>query len=311
MTDKKVSAEIVGKSFSEKWWSDKKVHPDVYEDLMGKLQDANYVVKSKPSTIINRALLACNYVIDNVPKGGSVLVMACGIGFNACCLASYGYEVEAFDISDKAIDRAKLLAHRIGKDPSMFSVSDVSSIAKMEAESFDAVLAIGLFRYLDKQTQDMCYKNIHRIMKPSGKFLVIHQNLLFEPFAMNNESLQFWANMIESYSDVAKLLEGKSIYKALSEEIKVPKRQYKQHSISHHMETQVENPITYGEVAAKYGFKLEKILYPSGHVLPPFLENRVDQEALDELKKKIYADHVNDWRAMFIEFEFLAFLQKA
>lgn len=310
MANEMTSAAQVGKSFNEKWYNHRNVHPDVYDDLAGKLKDRNYIVKCKPPTIVNRAILACEYIINNVPKGSHVLDMACGIGFYTCCLTTYGYRVEGFDISETAIERSKSLAQSLGMNPEMFSAADVSCLSDMPDESFDAVLAMGLFRYLDPKTRDMCYRNIHRILKLGGKFLAVHQNILFETFALNDGTLRFWADIIESYSDAKKLLGGKSIFEALNETVKVPKREYKTHSVSKNMTVHAENPLTYNEVATRYGFELEMIRYPSTHVMPPFLEAQVDQKALEEVKRKVWADHVDDWRAMFIEFEFLAFLEK-
>jgi SAM-dependent methyltransferase len=192
----------------------------------------------------------------------------------------------------------------------MFSLADTKCLSEMPDDSFDAVLAIGLFRYLNRETQKQCYEDIHRILKPAGKFLVVHQNLLFEAFALNEGTLRFWADFIEGYSDAPKLLGGKNVINALNEKIKVPKREYNPHSISRHMDVQSENPLTYHEVAERFGFKLEKILYPCSHLMPPFLEKQVDQKALNDVKRKMELEHTEDWRAMFVEYEFLAMLEK-
>ena len=311
MSDKTISTKDVGKAFSEKWYDDKVFQQrEMYDDLVAKLKNHSYEAKCTPPTIINRSLLACEYVIKNVSKGSRVLDMACGLGFNTCCLTTFGYQVEGFDLSEKAVERSRVLAESLGLDIGIFSVADVNCLSKMPDESFEAVLAIGLFRYLAKDVQDACYKNIHRILKPGGKFLVVHQNILFETFALNDGTLRFWADIIEGYSDAPQLLGDKSVFEALSENVKVPSRKYEPHSISKLMKTYTENPITYNEVAERYDFKLEKIVYPPSHLLPPFLEKQVDQKAIDELRRKMSFKHINDWQAMFVEYEFLAFLAK-
>lgn len=48
---------------------------------------------------------------------------------------------------------------------------------------------------------------------------------------------------------------------------------YDEYSISKRMKTYTENPLTYHEVAGRYNFKLEKIVYPPSHLMPPFLED--------------------------------------
>jgi ubiquinone/menaquinone biosynthesis C-methylase UbiE len=312
MSDETISTKNVGEAFSKDWWSDKFSSPrEIYDDLVAKIKDRNYKAKCTPPEIVNRSSLACGYVINNVPKGGRVLDMACGLGFDTCCLRTYGYQAKGFDLSETAIERSKLLANSLGQDPEMFSVADVSCLSDMPDESFEAVLAIGLFRYLDKDTQDACYRNVHRILKPEGKFLVVHQNILFETFALNDGTLRFWADVIERYSNAPRmLLNGKSVFEVLSENIKVPLRKYKPHSISRRMKTYTENPLTYSKVAEGYNFKLEKMVFPPSHLMPPFLEEQVDQRMMDELRRTMSFDHINDWQAMFVEIEFLAFLAK-
>jgi ubiquinone/menaquinone biosynthesis C-methylase UbiE len=302
----------VGKLFSQEWWSAKlSSHREVYDNLVAKLSDRDHKITCTPPTIINRSLLACEHVINNIPKGGRVLDMACGLGFNACCLKTYGYEAEGFDLSEEAVKHSKLLAESLGQDSGMFSVADVNYLSEIPDESFDAVLAIGLFRYLAKDVQDSCYKNVYRILKPGGIFLAVYQNILFEAFALNDGTLRFWADVIENYSNAPKLLLGnKSVLEALNESVKVPTRKYESHSISKRMKTYTENPLTYNKVVERYNFKLEKIVYPPSHFMPPFLENLVDKKAIDELRRTMSFDHINDWQAMFVEFEFLAFLSK-
>lgn len=299
----------VGKLFSEKWWDH---FPDIFQDLAEKIKDRSYVVKCEP-TQVNRAVLACEYVTQTVPKGGRVLDMACGMGFNGVHLATQGYQVEGFDLSDKAIERANELSQRLGHSLEMFVLADESYIFDLPDESFDAVLAMGFFRYLAPESQETCYRHVHRILKPKGKFLLTHQNMLFEMFALNDGTLRFWADVIEGYSDVSGLLGGKSVYEALKESITVPERKYASHSISRHMPVQSENPLTYGEVAASKGFRLEKICFPFSHLLPPWMESQVDQEKLSDFKRKVCLERAEagDWRAMFMEYEFLAFLEKA
>jgi ubiquinone/menaquinone biosynthesis C-methylase UbiE len=312
MSDEVILVKDVGELFSQNWWSGKKNSSgrEIYDDLLAKLHDRGHKIKCNPPTIVNRSLLACEYVINNMPKGSRVLDMACGLGFNTCCLRAHGYQAEGFDLSGEAIEQSKLLAKSLGQDPGIFSVANVDCLSGMPDKSFEAVLAIGLFRYLAKDIQDTCYKNVYRILKPGGVFLVVHENILFEAFALNDGTFHFWADIIESYSDAPRLLGDKSVFEAMSKNVKVPRRKYAPSSISKRMKTYTENPLTYNEVAERYNFKLDKIVYPPGHLMPPFLEGQVNQKAIDELRRKMSFDHIGDWRAMFVEFEFLAFLVK-
>lgn len=101
MNGETTSTKNVGELFSQKWWGDKVSHREVYDDLVAKLQDHNHKVKCTPPIIVNRSFLACEYIIKNVAKGSRVLDMACGLGFNTCCLRTCGYQAEGFDLSEK------------------------------------------------------------------------------------------------------------------------------------------------------------------------------------------------------------------
>jgi SAM-dependent methyltransferase len=248
--------------------------------------------------------------MDNVPKGGRLLEMACGLGATTSCISAQGYQVEAFDISVKAIERAKHLAESVGQPPEMFRLADQECLSEYPDDSFDGILAMGLFRYLTRSQQEEAYRQIYRILKPGGKLVISHENILFNIFALNDDSIGFWADVVESHSSGHKLLGGKSIYDALNESVTLPKRVYNPLSISRRMEVQADNPLTYGQLIADYGFRLEKILYPYSNIFPPALESGVDRNALNALKKEISLDRADDWRSMFMTPQFSAFAQK-
>lgn len=302
----RMSSFEVGQYFSDKWWG---IYLEVYDDLMAMLDDPDHVPTCKAHQV-NRGYLACDYVIKNVPKGARILDMACGMGFNSHCLTTKGYKTVAFDASEKGISRAQDKAKDLGQDPENFFVADQSCLDSMADESFDVILAMGFFRYISQEEQEKCYRNVHRLLKPKGKFLITHQNILFEMFALNEGTLSFWADVIDSYSNANILLRGKSTLEALNGIVSFKGRAFDRSSASKEMATEVENPLIYESVAAKHGFALEKITYPASHVLPPQLEQEADQDKLLDVKRKVCLKHADDWRAMFMEFEFLAFMEK-
>ncbi len=301
-----MSSSEVGQYFSEKWWG---IYPEVYEDLIALLDNPDHIPNCKPHQV-NRGYLTCDYVLKNIPKGGRVLDMACGMGFNSHCLATKGYETLAFDMSEIGIARAKEKAVELEQAPENFFVADQTCLDSMDDGAFDVILAMGFFRYISPEDQEKCYRNAHRLLKPGGKLLITHQNILFEMFALNEGSLKFWADVIESYSDARTLLGGKSVLEALEGIVSFKERNFDSLSASKEMATEAENPLTYGSVAAKHGFSVEKIVYPASHVLPPQLEQEADQDKLFKIKRKACLNHAEDWRAMFMEFEFLAFTEK-
>lgn len=302
-----MSSSEVGQYFSDNWWGS---YPEVYEDLMALLVNPDHEISCEKPHRVNRGYLACKYVIENAPEGGRVLDMACGLGFNSHCLATKGFETLAFDTSDKGIARAKEKAVSLGQDPESFFVGDQTCLDDMEDASFDVVLAMGFFRYISPEDQDKCYANARRILKPGGKLIITHQNVLFEMFALNEGTLKFWADIIDDYSDARELLGGKSVLEALEGIVSFKERKFDSLSASKEMSTEAENPLTYADVAAAQGFAVEKIQYPASHILPPKLEQEANQDEMFAIKRKVGFRHIDDWRAMFMEFEFLAFTEK-
>lgn len=303
------SPEQVGVMFSDQWWSNDVATPQVYDDLLAKLADMNYVTKCD-GRHIDSAVLACQHVLENVPKGGRILEMACGIGSVASCLSTLGYEVEAFDISVAAIERAKQLAQNVGQPPEMFSLADQDSLSEMPDSSFDAVLAIGLFRYLNRAQQEKAYRNINRILKPGGKFVITQENTLFNAFAMNDGTITFWAELVDGHSDGRRLLDGKTSHDAINGNVTVPQRVYDPVSVSRRMEVQADNPLIFDQLIGEYGFRLERILYPNSNIFPPAVESSLDQDALSEFKKEVSLQRADDWRSIFMAPQFEAFAEK-
>jgi hypothetical protein len=169
---------------------------------------------------------------------------------------------------------------------------------------------MGYFRYLSKEEQKYCYKQISRILKPGGEFIIVHQNILFEMFAMNDGTLQFWADTINELSGVEKLLEEKSVLGALKKMTTLPDRNYDKVITSKTLlDPEPENPLTFAVSVKPYGFVVNRISYPNAHLLPPLLEAAVkDQDKLTALKLEVCLQRADDWRSMFMDYEFVAFL---
>lgn len=237
---------------------------------------------------------------------------ACGNGFNSVYLAAQGYRVFGFDVAPSAIARSKELASRVGVRGEIFTCADHSALQAYAKQSADVVCALGFMRYLKTDIRDAVYRQVARIPKPNGCFIVSNDNDLFNMFSLNNESLAFWNDLIIGFSDVEQLLEGKSLKAILEENTKLPQRQYSQRSVSRHIKKYSANPLTCGEVMRPYGFRLDKVVYPDAHLLPPFVEALVNRDALEVMKETTCLHRAeNDWRSMLMGFEFLSFLRRS
>ncbi len=303
-TKKMTVSETYSKYVFSEW-------PDVLGDLYAKYKDRNHVVTYKGNiNNVFRAVFVFDYLKKFFPNGCKVIDIGCGIGYISHYLSKNGYDVHAFDASDTGILKAKEVASQIGINPDIFVCHDHTYLEKVPSESVDVALAMGFLYYLDEKTRDYCYKQINRILKKKGRFLMTGNNKLFEAFALNDTTLKFWAEMIDDFSPVSKLLTPKTTLDALCEKVKVPKRIFEEKSISKKFKLLEDNPLTFHKDLREYDFEVEEILYPDSHLLIPALEAEVDQDALLKLKAEYCVQKARDWRGIFMCYEFLAFMHK-
>jgi len=302
------NSEIVEDKFNKKWV----IYKTGFTDLVKKMNDENHIIRDKFIIAqVHRAVLTNKYIFENYKKNGTKIIeAACGNGFNTCYLVDKGYDAKGFDTSSNGINDAKKLLSSLDKSKDIFEVNNHTYFENIENESIDVVIALGLMRYLREDDLDYIYKEVYRILRSKGTFILTNDNLLFDLFALNDGTIKFWANAIDSFSDAKKLLPGNSIVKSLEDKINLPKRKYSPHSVSKYIEKHVQNPLTYSKYVDQYGFKLKEIVYPDCHLLPPALENSVDIEELQKLKAEICLKKSRDLYAMFMDDEFLSFLVK-
>src|SRR3990172_8013847 len=301
-------SQIVREKFNERWSE----YAKGFEDFKAKMNDPEHVVHGEVTiSQVHRAMLTDRHIIASYPKGSRIIEAACGNGFNSCYLASLGYGVRAFDVSDTAVEKAERLAADLGMAQGMHRLSDHGFLGTLEDKSVDVVIALGLMRYLDDNARDYIYKEAARVLRPGGVLIVSNDNLLFEMFALNEGTIRFWSETIAAFSGADKLFPGRKLEDVLAENYPLPKRQYAAHSVSKNIKRHSENPLEFHKLAERYGFRLEKIAYPDSHMLPPLLEKKVDTTELEKLKARYCLERAEgDWRAMFMGSEFLAFMQR-
>ena len=76
------------------------------------------------------------------------------------------------------------------------------------------------------------------------------------------------------------------------------------------MKVYSENPLTYYKRALEMGYKIEKILYPYCDLIPPFLHKEISIKKLRIIQSKNCLKLTENWRSMFMCYQFLTFLKK-
>jgi SAM-dependent methyltransferase len=103
------------------------------------------------------------------PAGARVLSVADGEGRNSVWLASRGLRVEAFDISEVGVAKARELAHDAGVQVD-FAVADIAQLAWPEAQ-YDGVAAV-FIQFADPALRARIFAGMARCLKPGGTLVL-------------------------------------------------------------------------------------------------------------------------------------------
>lgn len=110
--------------------------------------------------------------------GKEVLDYACGHGANACILAACGAKVTAFDLSPKAVDRARHRAELHGLADRIYFDVRAAGETGYPSDRFDVVIGCAVLHHLHMALGEVC-EEIVRVLRPGGAAC------FFEPMANN------------------------------------------------------------------------------------------------------------------------------
>lgn len=104
-----------------------------------------------------------------LPPQGRVLCVADGEGRNSVWLARQGFQVDAFDVADRAVDKARAFAQRESVSVN-FAVADGDRIVWPEAV-YDGVVAI-FIQFADPSMRARLFQRMLRSLKPDGVLIL-------------------------------------------------------------------------------------------------------------------------------------------
>lgn len=105
-----------------------------------------------------------------LPAGGRVLCVADGEGRNSVWLASEGFAVEAFDVSEVGVEKARALAAQQGVSVG-FTVAGVDDYA-WPTEAFDGVVGI-FIQFAPPEMRASMFRRMLESLRPGGTLLLL------------------------------------------------------------------------------------------------------------------------------------------
>lgn len=118
-------------------------------------------------------------------KSTKLLDLCCGDGIHSFTGAKYGADVIALDYAENSIVLAKKRSESIGLEVD-FRTCDVENLP-FESEKFDIITCVGSLSYLD---HEVFIKEVKRVLKPKGKFLVL-DSFNYNPIYKLNRYIHF------------------------------------------------------------------------------------------------------------------------
>ena len=257
-------------------------------DMGGYFPDLNsserYLENSQTNLAIQEdRIRAIKHALKSA-KYNNILDFGIGAGHRFKLLNLNYKNLTGIDISEHMI---KLCNKNLGNkqlNHDLF-VGDQDSLDDIADDSFDLILLIHVLGYIPELEHDKLFRNLNRILVPKGKLLISTGNKLFDLFALNSGTKDFFES--ELGVDNSEIL----ISRANSERFKNADR---------------INPLQFGSFLKRFGFEEIRQTFSQFHHIPPQLliesgtsieearilarSNHIDSNTFDDMQK---------WRALF------------
>lgn len=136
------------------------------ENEWSKIAEQEKKIQDIKNRVLNPKLLAL--IRQHAEAGANVFDYGCGWGEFADILASEGYSVRAFDESDDMVARAR---EHFDK-PAFLTSDEFYEKLPQLAGTFDTVISNLVLCILNKKDQAVMLKNISRLLKDDGVFVL-------------------------------------------------------------------------------------------------------------------------------------------
>ena len=114
---------------------------------------------------------------DSLPlkRKAKVLELGYGAGMTSAKIVSRGFDLTGIDISNKLRDIAINNCKKVKGGSYKFLIGNAEKL-DFPDNSFDCVVGLGFIHYLENPLQ--CLKEVKRVLKPKGHFIITQRNML-------------------------------------------------------------------------------------------------------------------------------------
>jgi SAM-dependent methyltransferase len=237
-------------------------------------------------------LRALEYLLQKFEKPKRILDFGCGNGMyiNYFWNPADLDRLVGVDMYESMLDQFSL---NLQDFPIEVVRGDARSLSTISGD-FDLILAIDVLGYLNDNELKEFYTNAHSLLKNDGYLVVMYGNELFDMFALNQGTVDFFRNNFDV--GVANLLV----------ESNTPR----------YLPSDRRNPLNFASEIAYYGFKELLQSFSQWHKVPPGIGNKGTDVVEARLQMRDHSfdpNTLNDkskWKALFRSSIFASLSQK-
>ncbi len=207
--------------------------------------------------------------------GKKVVDFGCGDAVMFPPFLEHGVEIRGLDISPAMVKTAKDRLRSSGYDEGLVEEGGVHALKRVEAASQDALISFNVLAYLTTEEETIFYEEASRIVRPGGLLIVTHSNDLFDLYALNRYTAEFFSKHFGVHGAESLLAHPDLPLDHLSYNVR-------------------ENPLSYRYKLDRYGFREIAQDFANYHTSPPLLaKNRTYPDT-----SRVPDEH--RWKLMFM-----------
>jgi len=143
-----------------------KINVTEYLDYWNTLYNSKFYFGTGPTKLANKA-----ESLLHKTKVEKILELGCGQGRDAIHFTQLGYEVNALDISPKAIEFVEKIKTELGLMTLHAQIHDIENPLPFSDEYFDFIYSNLTFQFFDINTLEKIFRNISKTLKKESFFL--------------------------------------------------------------------------------------------------------------------------------------------